>query len=240
MKIKNTKPLRIGAALGLAVQAVACTPSVSPVNSSLVIPATYTGSAEKESVPSLKWRDFFSDSHLQSLIDTALKNNQELNIAFQEIEVAKNEVSARSGAYLPFLNLGAGAGLDKPGRYTREGALEANNEIKPGKRFPEPLNDYSAGFRATWEVDIWRKLRNAEKSAINTFIATSEGRNFIVTALIGEIASSYYELLALDSQLALIKQNVDIEQKALESVRLEKIGARVTELAVKRFEAQVL
>lgn len=240
MSMRYQKPLKIGAAISLVVQTVACTPSVTPVTSSLVIPASYEGSADKEAVPFLKWRDFFSDDHLQSLIDTALKNNQELNISVQEIEVAKNEVTARSGAYLPFLNIGAGSGFDKTARYTREGAFEANNDIKPGKPFPEPLHDYSAGFRATWEVDIWRKLRNAEKSAINTFLATAEGRNFIVTTLVGEIASSYYELLALDSQLALVRQNVEIQQKALNSVRLEKASARVTELAVKRFEAQLL
>ncbi len=62
----------------------------------------------------------------------------------------------------------------------------------------------------------------------------------MVTRLIAEIANSYYELMALDNQLEILKQNIEIQQNALEIVKLEKISAKVTELAVRRFEAEVL
>jgi len=62
----------------------------------------------------------------------------------------------------------------------------------------------------------------------------------MVTNLIGEIATSYYELMALDNQLQILKQNIEIQQNALEIVKLEKLAAKVTELAVRRFEAEVL
>ena len=62
----------------------------------------------------------------------------------------------------------------------------------------------------------------------------------MVTNLIAEIANSYYELLALDNQLAIVRQNIEIQSNALEIVKYQKQSARVTELAVKRFEAQVL
>ncbi|MCD8742113.1 efflux transporter outer membrane subunit [Mucilaginibacter roseus] len=186
------------------------------------------------------WRNFFQDQYLKNLIDTALKNNQELNITMQEIEMSRNEIKARKGEYLPFVGVKAGAGLDKVARYTSRGASEATTEIMPGKEMPDPLPDYLVAAYATWEVDIWHKLRNAKKAAVSRYLASVEGRNFMVTHLITEIADSYYELLALDNQLSIVKQNIAIQQNALKIVRLQKEAARVTELAVRRFEAQVL
>ncbi|RYE88998.1 MAG: TolC family protein, partial [Cytophagaceae bacterium] len=71
------------------------------------------------------------------------------------------------------------------------------------------------------------------------YLASVEGRNFTITNLIAEIATSYYELLALDNQLLILRQNIEIQENALRIVKQEKDAARVTELAVKRFEAQI-
>lgn len=188
----------------------------------------------------IKWREFFTDPYLVALIDTALANNQELNITLQEINIAKNEIRARKGEYLPFVGFGAEAGVEKPARYTQFGSLEANNDIRPGKEFPDPLPNYMLGLNASWELDIWKKLRNARKSAVHRYLSTVEGKNFMVTNLIAEIATSYYELMALDNQLAILNQNIQIQTNALEIVKLQKLAARVTELGVRRFEAEVL
>ena len=102
----------------------------------------------------LQWSHFFEDEHLIALIDTALANNQELRIMMQQIDVAQNEVKARKGEYLPFINYGAGAEVEKVGEYTRNGAVEKNLDIREGEEFPEPLTDYSAGLFATWELDV--------------------------------------------------------------------------------------
>jgi NodT family efflux transporter outer membrane factor (OMF) lipoprotein len=226
---------------GIVLSVSACTPDLSvKKTANTAVPEAYKDSQDTTNTAKIKWRDYFTDPNLIALIDTALSNNQELNITLQEIEIARNEVRARKGEYLPFVGVGAGAGADKVGRYTRNGALEANNEIKPGKEFPEPLGDFTVGAYATWEVDIWHKLRTAKKSAYQRYLSSVEGKNFMVTNLIAEIANSYYELLALDNQLAIVKQNIEIQTNALEIVKLQKQSARVTELAVRRFEAQVL
>lgn len=188
----------------------------------------------------IKWKQYFTDPDLVALIDTALVNNQELNITLQEIQIARNEVRARKGEYLPFLGLQGSAGLEKVGKYTRNGATESNLEIKPGKENPEPLPDYRIGAYASWEADIWGKLHNAKRAAVSRYLSSVEGKNFVVTNLIAEVANSYYELLALDNQLAIVKQNIEIQTNALEIVKLQKESARVTELAVRRFQAQVL
>ncbi len=237
------KILYKGVAIALvAISFTACkTPGLAQREENKNVPGAYANSVQDSTnMGRMKWKEYFTDPKLATLIDTALKNNQELNITMQEIEIAKNEIRARKGEYLPFVGLGAGAGVDKVARYTNIGAMEATTDIKPGKEMPEPLQDYRLGLQANWELDIWKKLRNSKKAAVNRYLATVEGRNFMVTNLIGEIAEAYYELLAWDNQLAIVQQNIGIQTNALEIVKLQKESARVTELAVQRFRAQVL
>src|SRR5215217_2441430 len=104
------------------------------------VPAGYlTASQDTINSGKMNWRTYFTDPYLSSLIDTAIKNNQELNITLQEIEIARNEVKARKGEYLPFVGVRAGAGLDKPGRYTNMGALRLTQRSDPAK---SALNPY--------------------------------------------------------------------------------------------------
>ncbi|NSL86258.1 TolC family protein [Chitinophaga sp. Mgbs1] len=225
----------------LSLTYAACkTPALKGKTADRTVPAGFSGSQDTISTAQVKWKEFFTDPYLTALIDTALKNNQELNITLEEIEIARNEVRARKGEYLPSVGIGAGAGLDKVARYTNTGAMEANTEIKPGKEMPDPLADYRLGLYANWEADIWGKLHNAKKAAVARYLSTVEGRNFVITSLVAEIANSYYELLALDNQLEIVKKNMAIQQNALEIVKLEKESTRVTELAVRKFEAEVL
>ncbi|RAV30198.1 TolC family protein [Sinomicrobium soli] len=230
------------ALIGFALATLhSCVPTLETVQEDTTVPVAYAQQrADTLNAAKIRWKDYFSDPYLDSLIATALKNNQELNITLQELEIAKSEVRARKGEYLPFIGLGGGAGLDKKARYTSLGASEATTDIKPGKEMPEPLPDYIIGARATWELDIWNKLHNAKKAAVSRYLSSVEGKNFVVTNLIAEIADSYYELLALDNQLEIVRQNIDIQTNALRIVKLQKEAARVTELAVQKFEAEVL
>lgn len=215
-------------------------PSVVGRTENKTVPADYGNSQDTTNSAALNWKNYFTDPLLIRLIDTALKNNQELNILLREIEISRNEINVRKGEYLPFVGVRAGAGAEKVGRYTSRGAMEANTEIKPGKEMPEPLADFLLGAYATWEVDIWHKLRNAKKAAVTRYLSTVEGRNFAITNLIAEVANSYYELQALDNQLDIVNRNIEIQNNALEIVRLQKNAARATELAVRKFEAEVL
>jgi NodT family efflux transporter outer membrane factor (OMF) lipoprotein len=215
-------------------------PSLATRNENKSVPAAYSAAKDSTNAATSKWRDFFSDPYLSALIDTALKNNQELNITLQEIEIARNEVRVRKGEYLPFLGLKAGAGADKVARYTNIGAMEATTEIKPGKEMPEPLPDYLLAAHTSWEVDIWHKLRNAKKAAVNRYLASTEGKNYVVTNLVAEVANSYFELLILDNQLSIVQKNIELQSNALRIVKLQKEAAKVTELAVRKFEAEVL
>ena len=165
------------------------------------IPGEYPRVDAGASSGATEWQEFFKEEGLVSLIDSALHNNQELNILLQEIEIAKAEVLRRKGAYLPFITLGTGAGAEKVGDYTRNGAVEDNLDVKNGRKFPEPLGDFRFAAEFSWEIDVWKKLRNEKKAATMRFLATREGRNFMITNLVAEIAGSYYELMALDQML---------------------------------------
>ena len=209
-------------------------------NENKSVPESFNNSQDTINTATIKWKDYFNDQNLTALIDTALKHNQELNITLQEIEISKNEVRARKGEYLPFVGLQGGAGLEKEGRFTRHGAVDKNIDIKPGTEFPEPLPDYMLGAYASWEVDVWKKLRNAKKAAVARYLSSVEGKNFMVTNLIAEITSSYYELMALDNQLEIVQKNIEIQSNAMQTIKQQKEAAKVSQLAVNRFEAQLL
>lgn len=180
------------------------------------------------------WNRLFASQKLRALVDTALANNQELNVKIQEIVVLRNEASAREGDYLPKVGAGAGVGVEKVGKYTSQGKAD---ELTGA---PENMGSFSFGLTGSWEVDVWKKLRNAAKAAGFRYLASVEAKNFMVTELVAEIARSYYELVALDNRIDILTRNVAVQKDALEVVRLEKEAARVTELAVQRFEAEVL
>jgi len=223
--------------------AAGCAPSLEgnePRDPHKEVPASF-GAASTSDAPAqpasakpATWRDFFDSAELRALIEAALQKNQELNIQLQEIIIAQNEVSARQGNYLPKVGIGVGAGVERVGKTTSQGVSDESHDV------PQNLGDFSFGLWGSWEIDVWGKLRNAMKSADLRYLASIEGRNFMVTQIVAEIARSYFELIALDNQLDVLKRNVAILGEALEIVRLEKQAARVTELAVQRFEAEVL
>ena len=204
------------------------------------VPDSFGNVADSTNSAEVNWREFFTDANLVALIDTALLNNQELNMTLQEINIAQAEVLTRKGDYLPYVNANVGAGVEKVGRYTSQGASDANTEVMPGKEFPEPLPDFLISANASWEIDVWRKLRNSRDAATSRYLGTIEGKNFMVTQLVAEVTESYYELMALDNKLVLLKQNIEIQKNALEIVKKQKEAARVTELAVRKFQAELL
>jgi len=242
MKMITKKRIAIYIAIiGLSHIYTACIgPSAIKRTENKTVPASYNGTKDSTNTANIKWKIFFTDKNLVALIDTALKNNQELNIIMQEINIAKNDVRAKKGSYMPNLEVGIEAGFDKSSRYTSKGANEEANDIVAGQKNPSPLSNYVLGANISWEIDIWKKLRNAKKAAVYRYLSSIDGKNFMVTHLVAEISNSYYELLALDNQLEILKKNIELYQSSLEIVRLEKSAARVTELAVRRFEAEVL
>jgi outer membrane protein, multidrug efflux system len=133
------------------------------ITNTKALPTAFQTTKDSTNSAQIKWNDFFVDKNLVSLIDSALKNNIDLLITLQDIEIARNNVRVKKGMILPTVNAGAGLGIEKVGLYTSQGAGDASAEITPGKIVPENLKDNKLGLNANWEVDIWKKLRNAKK-----------------------------------------------------------------------------
>ncbi|MCA9007741.1 MAG: TolC family protein, partial [Planctomycetaceae bacterium] len=203
------------------------------------MPDTFNGSYDETNSAELDFAVLFDDPMLSGLIDQAMVDNQELKILAQDIDIANNEAYAWTGSYLPFLNLRAGADIDKPGRYTRAGAVEDQLQIAPGKGFPEPLPNFLLAADISWEIDIWRKLRNARDAACLRYLGTRDGRNYVVTRMVAEVAENYYELLALDNRLMTLDKTIAIQEASLKAAEAMKAAAEGTELAVQRFQAEV-
>ena len=214
-------------------------PSAIQVPALKVAPASYANSTDTTNSADIKWKDFFNDTTLVALIDTAIHNNPDVSITLQEIEIARNKVRAGNGELYPTVTAGGGIGIEKVGRYTSPGAGDASTEITPGKLVPENLTDMFIGFRASWEADIWGKLRSAKKAAFAKYLGSIEGKNFVITNLVAEVTNTYYELLSLDNQLEIVRQSIQLQKNQLDIVKVQKEAAVVTELAVKQFEAQV-
>jgi len=185
------------------------------------------------------WKQFFTDSSLISLIDTALTNNQDLRITLQQIVMAKSNVLYQEGQLMPTVSVGGSVGASKVGRYTSEGAGNATTDIKPGKAMPDPLMDYEFGASANWEVDLWHKLSSSKRAAVEHYLATVEGRNAVLSSLVSQVAGNYYHLLALDNKLDLIHQYIDLQEKAVEIAKIQKKADADTEFAVEKFEAEL-
>lgn len=203
------------------------------------LPDTFKGVTTPTSSAQMTPTEFFNDPKLTALIEQALVNNQDLKILAEDIQIANNEILFRRGAYLPFVSLRAGGGFDKSSKFTRDGAVDESLEILPGKRIPNPLPDFLLGAEVSWQVDIWRKFRNAQAAATLRYLGTADGRNFVVTRLVAEIAENYYALMALDRRLENLNDIIKAQELSQKQAQALKDQGKGTELGVQRFLAEV-
>lgn len=208
------------------------------------IPSAYKGSKDSISIEKFRYKDLFNDSSLISLINIALKNNQDVQIASQRIELARAGFKLHKGASLPSLSFESSAGIRRYADHTIDGVGNYDTNLSPNitedQRIPSPTPDYFTGFRSSWELDVWGKMKNLKKASYSRFLASQKWQHFITTNLIADIAYNYYTLLALDTELEIIKKNIRLQESALETSRVLKEGGMANELAVSQMSAQLL
>jgi NodT family efflux transporter outer membrane factor (OMF) lipoprotein len=206
------------------------------------IPLTFSErlASDTVNIAAVPWREYFRDSLLVHLIDTALANNFDLQIVLERIQIANANAQFTRGELLPKVMGSVGGGVRKFGLYTMDGAGNISTEILPGRIVPVDLPDLSIGIQTAWEVDIWGKLRSRNESAAAQYLASIEGTRFVATSLISVIAEAYYELVALDNELDIVRRTILKRREALSTIELQKEAGRANELAVQQFGAQVL
>ena len=203
------------------------------------LPESFNGITSSENSSQVGVDEFFDDPILTNLIDQAMVGNQQLKILAQDIEIANNLVLSRSGAYLPFVTIGGGASLNKYSLFTLNGADNAENTLPNGSHFPQPLPNFLVATDLSWQIDIWRQLRNARDVAALQYLGTAEGRNYVITRLVAEIAENYYALIALDKRIENLDRIIAFQERSLEIAESQKEAAQGTELGVQRFRAEV-
>ncbi len=169
-------------------------------------PRTFRGqaTAEAESLADLPWWEVFQDTILKNLITEALGNNYDVRIAAARVQEARaNFVVARSDLY-PSLDYDAGVsrGNIKPGALGR-----------PGGQAPATDNFYEGTLSASWEVDIWGRIRRSTEAARASLLASEDARRGVWLTLVSDLAQAYFELLALDVRLEIARNSTDAYQR---------------------------
>jgi NodT family efflux transporter outer membrane factor (OMF) lipoprotein len=183
---------------------------------------------------------FFADTVLANLIENAVTQNYDARIAWQRIEQARASVLFAKGLLLPTVQAGGVAAVRRYGLYTMDGAGNATTDIEPGKIVPVNLPDFLVGFQSSWEADITGKLRNRKNAASARLLGSLEVRHWLVSNLVAEVATAYYELLSLDRELEIIWSTIQLQDNALNVVTIQKENGSANELVVNQFSAQVL
>lgn len=160
---------------------------------SLDVPAQYRGAPPivyTNSLGELPWWQIFKDDTLQGLIHTGLTNNYDLRIAIARVEQANAIVAQNRALYFPQLNYS--------GTVTR-GKNALGNTLFPNNGQTTDLFEVSGN--ASWELDLWGRLRRLNESARAQYLASQEARRDVTLMVISQIAQTYFRLLTLDQLL---------------------------------------
>jgi multidrug efflux system outer membrane protein len=203
------------------------------------LPPDFNGTSSPDNSSQLGIDEFYNDRMLTCLIEKALLDNRELKILNEEVAITGNEVLARSGAYLPFISVMAGAGLNRFSRFTGEGAGNLDDPYLGSHLFGNPVGNFGSGFNFSWQLDIYRQLRNARDAAGQRYVAAAERRNYFVTTLVAEIAENFYRLMGFDKRLENLDQIISVQEKSLAIAKASFETARNNQLGVLRFQAEL-
>lgn len=186
-------------------------------------------SKDSISVASVSWKEIFTDSQLQALINQGLQNNLDIRTALQNVAVAEAYAKQGKAGYLPTLTIGP--------KYTNT-VTSANTQFGAvlGKQY---LSQYELSGSLSWEADIWGKIRSNQRGVAATYLQTIEAHKAVKSQIVASIANSYYTLLALDEQKKILDQTLINREQSLETTKALKEAGTVTEVAVNQTDAQL-
>jgi len=174
------------------------------------VPDAYRGAAAAatpatESLGDQEWSKVFQDGTLQDLIRQALEKNYDLRIAAARILQAEAQV-----------------GITRADEYpTIDGGFRASSQRLAASRFTAfQLNEVGMDVAAAWEVDFWKKYRNATDAARANLLASQYARQAVIRTLVSEVAQAYFELRELDSELEISRRTLATRQDSLDLIRL--------------------
>lgn len=188
-------------------------------------------STDSTTIADLQWKTLFVDAGLQSLIEEGIGGNLDLKQAIERIKIAEATLLQSRAALLPSLTADVSVTDAKQSR--------ASLNFPPGININTETQTYKAQLSTSWEADIWGKLSSAKRSAYASLLQSDAAKRAVQTQLIANIANGYYNLLALDKQLSITEQTIQIREKDVETMKSLKEGAVVNGAAVVQSEANL-
>jgi NodT family efflux transporter outer membrane factor (OMF) lipoprotein len=219
---------RVRIAVALALCASAC--RVGPEHQVPDVPlaAQWTEAAAGAATePVREWWSVFDDATLDALVERALANNLDVQIAATRIREARALRAAVAGAWQPQVNAGAS--------FARTSSSEAVGVI-PG---PDPANLYSAGFDARWEIDLFGRRDHAVDAADAGVDVAIEGRRDAIVSMLAEVARTYVEVRGLQRQIAITRSNLELQRDTSELTQKRFTAGFATDFDVARAESQL-
>ncbi|HEY3390538.1 MAG TPA: TolC family protein [Prolixibacteraceae bacterium] len=183
-----------------------------------------SATTDTATIASKPWRELFTETYLQKLIQEGLDNNPDQLIAIQRVYEAEAYLSQSRAAFLP----GISASFS-------DNYLHNPESIYPDG--PREVNSFQLGVSASWEIDLWGKLRSSKRAAYANLLASDAGQKAVQTRLISNIASTYYSLVGLDAKMAITRQTVKNNIDLFETIKVLKESGKVTGAAVVQSEA---
>lgn len=166
----------------------------------------------------LAWRSLFTDPYLQALIEEGLASNTDLLSAYLRIEESEASLKAAKLAYLPSFAL------------SPQGTVSS---FDGGKA----TQTYSIPVAASWEIDLFGRLRNAKRQTQAVYAQSREYAQAVRTRLVASISNAYYTLLMLDAQLEISEHTEKAWKESLEATRALMAAGLANEAAVAQTEA---
>ncbi len=188
--------------------------------------------ADTSSIADIEWKQFFTDTSLQGLIEKGLQYNQDLLIAVKRIDIAQQQVRQSKALQLPEVNLLVTGQVSRPSDNSLNG-ISLKSFL--GKSY---LENYTTSVNLSWEADIWGKIRGQKEIALREYLRTAEAAKAVQTQLVADIAQGFFNLLMLDKQLDIARYNLLLSDSFLVATRLLKDAGVGNALGVQQAEAQ--
>ena len=183
------------------------------------------------SMADVSWKDLFTDSQLKQYITEGLENNLDIRVAIQQMEAAQSYLKQGKAGYFPTLSGNATATRSYLSGNGQQGAFLSSL----GRSH---IDQFELSGALAWEADIWGKIRSNKRALGASYLQSVAAHQAVKTQLVASIASTYYQLLALDAQLKVTKESVDARNNSVSTVQALKDAGQTTQVAVDQNIAQ--
>ena len=182
------------------------------------------GRAQAASLADQAWWDVFHDDALRSLVAEALKNGYDVRIAAWRVEEARALAGISRAQLFPQFQASAGWSRSRASLF---------NSPKP----PAPVNLYDVNLGASWELDLWGRIRRSNQAALAQYLATEEARRGVMLSLASEVATDYFQLRLLDLQLEIAQRTATAFRETRDLFNRRLAGGAASELETASAEA---